>query len=70
MKIIPHTKKTLRTYYFIERERLQKYLFGLLSIVIDGTDLETITNQIINDYSNFSNKHIIQYYSRDKSNIP
>ena len=40
MKIIPHTKKTLRTYYFIERERLQKYLFGLLSIVINEADLE------------------------------
>ena len=40
MKIIPHTKKTLRTYYFIERERLQKYLFGLLSIVINEADIE------------------------------
>ena len=69
-KIISDTKNTLRAHYFIEKYKLRKYLFGLLSIVIDGTDLETITNHIINDYSNFSNKHIIQYYSRDKSNIP
>ena len=50
--------------------KLWKYLRGLLSIIIYEIDLETRTNQLINDISKFNNEHIIQYYSVTKSNIP
>ena len=38
------TKKTLRTHHFIGKGKLRKYLGGLLSIIIDETDIETRTN--------------------------
>ena len=33
------TKKTLRTHHFIEKEKLRKYLSGILSIDNDDSDL-------------------------------
>ena len=54
-----NTKKKLRTHHFIETKILQKYLCGLLSIVIDEADLQNITNQLINDISNFNNEHFV-----------
>ena len=38
-KIIAYTKKTLRKNHFIEKGKLWKYIGGLLSIIIDETDL-------------------------------
>ena len=70
MKKIADTKKTLHTHNLIEKQKLRKYLCGLLSIVIDQADLEKITIQFINDIINFNNEHIIQCYSETKSNIP
>ena len=46
-----------------------KYLGGLLSIIVDGSDIKNRTKQWINDISVFNNKHIIQYYNISKSNI-
>ena len=68
--IIYDTKNTLRSHHFIEKEKLRKYISGLLSIVIDESDLEEITNQFINYIINFNNEHIIQCYNEIKSNIP
>ena len=68
-KWIADTKKTLRTHHFIEKEKLRKFLCGLLYIVIDEAYLENRINQFINDISNFSNEHIIKCYSNTKSNI-
>ena len=60
-----NTKKKLRTHHFIETKKLQKYLCGLLSIVIDEADLQNITNQLINDISNFNNKRMIHCYRKN-----
>ena len=49
-------KKTLRSHHFIERERLGKYLSGILSINNDEEDLGNKTNQFINDISDFNDK--------------
>ena len=38
-KIITDTKKTLHTYHLILKGKLRKYFGGLLSIIIDETDL-------------------------------
>ena len=43
---------------------------GILSIDIDEADLEEKTNQLINDISDFNNKHIMQCYNENISNIP
>ena len=64
------TKKTLRSHHYIEREKLRKYLSGVLSIDNDEADLGNKTNQFINDISNFNNKHIIQCNNKPISNIP
>ena len=64
------TKKTLRSPNFIEKEKLRKYLSGILSIDIYEADTEKKTNQFINDISNFNNKHTIQCYNETISNIP
>ena len=69
-KRISDTKKTLRSHHFSEKEKLRKYLYGLLSIDIDEADLKKKTNQFINDISGFNNKHIIQCYNETISNIP
>ena len=53
-KRIADTKKTIRTNYLIEKEKLRKYLSGMLSIDIDETDLEKKRNQFINDISDFN----------------
>ena len=53
-KLIAYTKKTIRTNYFIEKEKFIKYLSGMLSIDIDEIDLENKTNQFINDISDFN----------------
>ena len=44
MKKKSHTKKTLRLYHFVEKEKLRKYLSGILSIDNDEEDLENKTN--------------------------
>ena len=54
-KRIADTRNTLRTHHYIEKEKQQKYIFGLLSIVIDEPDLENRTNQLMNDMRNFNN---------------
>ena len=54
----------------MKKEKLRKYLSGLLSIVIDEADLEKKTNKFINYISNYNNKHIIQCYNKTRSNIP
>ena len=41
----------------------------MLSIDIDKADIEKKKNQFINDISDFNNKHIIQCYSKNISNI-
>ena len=69
-KWIYDTKKTLRTHHFIEKEKWWRYICGLFSIVIDETDLENRTNQLINDISNFNNEHRTQCYSKTWTNIP
>ena len=38
-KIISGTKQTLLTHHFIEKEKLLKYFYSLLSIVIDEADI-------------------------------
>ena len=69
MKKIADTKKTLRLHNFIEKEKLRKYLYVILSINNDGADLENKTNQFINDIINFNNKHINQRNNKPISNI-
>ena len=59
-----NTKNTLHTHNFIERRRLQKYIGGLLSIIIDEAGLEKRTNKLINYISTFNNEHIIKCYSK------
>ena len=54
----------------IKKGKLQKYFGGFLSIIIDETDLETKTNQLVNDIGNFNNKHIIQCWNKTIFNIP
>ena len=70
MKKNADTKKTLRLHHFIEKEKLRKYLSGILSIDNDDADLENKTNQLINNISDFNNKHIIQFNKKPISNIP
>ena len=57
-------------HHFIEKEKLRKYLSGILSIDNDEADLENKTNQFINDVSDFNNRHIIQCNNKPISNIP
>ena len=58
-KRIYFTEKALRSHHFIEKEKLGKYMSGMLSIEIDAADIEKKTNQFINDIRNYNNKHII-----------
>ena len=39
-KWIADTKKTLRSHHFIEKEKLRKYISGMLSMDIDEADIE------------------------------
>ena len=64
------TKRTLCLHHYIEREKLRKYLSGVLSIDNDEADLGKKTNKFINDISDFNNKHIIQCNNKPLSNIP
>ena len=64
------TKKLLRLYHFIEKEKLGKYLSGILPIDNDEADIEKKTNQFINDGSDFNNKHIIKCNNKPMYNIP
>ena len=43
------TKRTIPLHHYIEREKLRKYLSGILSIENDEADLGRKTNQSIND---------------------
>ena len=63
-------KNTFRSHDFIEKEKLRKYLSGILSTDHDEAYLENKTNQLINDISDFLNKHIIQCNNKTISNIP
>ena len=45
-------------------------MIDCLKIYIEEVDLVNKTNQFINDISDFNNKHIIQCYSKNISNIP
>ena len=63
-------KKSLRTNHFIEKRKLRKYIGGLLSIIIDESDIENRKNQLINDIINLNNEHIIQCYNVTQSNVP
>ena len=69
-KRIADTKKTLCLHHFIEKEKIGKYLSGMISLVIDEADPENKTNWLINDIRDFNNKHIIQCYNKTISNIP
>ena len=62
-------RKTIRSHHFIEKEKLGKYLSGILSIDIDEADIEN-KNQFINDIRGFNNKHILQCNNKTISNIP
>ena len=57
-------------YHFIEKEKLRKYLSGILSIDNDKADLEKKINQFINGIRDFNNKHIIHFNNKPISNIP
>ena len=65
-----NTRRTLCSHHYIEREKLGKYISGILSIDNDEADLGKKTNQFINDISDFNNKHIIQCNNKPISNIP
>ena len=65
-----YTKMTIRLHHYIEREKLRKYLSGILYIENDEADLGKKTNQFINDQSDFNNKHIINCNIQPISNIP
>ena len=43
------TKSKIRLHHYIEREKLRKYLTGVLSIENDEADLGNKMNQFIND---------------------
>ena len=64
------TKKRLRLHHYIEREKLLKYLSGILSINNDESDLGKKKNQFINDISDFNNRNIIQCINKPIFNIP
>ena len=64
------TKSTLRSHHYIGREKLGKYLSGILSIDNYEVDLEKKMNQFIGYISDFHNKHIIQCNNQPISNIP
>ena len=64
------TKRTICLHHYIEREKLRKYLSGILSIENDEADLGRKTNQSINDKNDFNNKHIIKCNILHISNIP
>ena len=64
------TKSTLRSHHYIEREKLRKYLSGILPIDNGEADLWKKKIQIINDISDFNTKHIIQCNKKPISNIP
>ena len=57
-------------HHFIEKEKLVKYLYGMLTTDINEAYLEKKRNKFINDINNFNNKHITQYYNKTQSNIP
>ena len=59
-KRISDTKKTLHSHHFILKEKLRKYISGMLSIYIYEEDLEKKTNQFINGIIDFNIKQIIQ----------
>ena len=69
-KQIADKKKILRSYHFIEKDQLRKYLSGILSIDNDEPDWEKKRNQFINDISDFNINHIIQCNNEPISNIP
>ena len=54
----------------LKKQKLRKYLSGVLSIVIDESYIEKKTNQLTNYISNFNHKHILQCYNEAISNIP
>ena len=62
-KRIADTKNTLHSDHYIEKQKLRKYMSGMLYIDIDEADIENKTNKFISDISNFNNKHIIQCYN-------
>ena len=64
------TKRTLRSHHYIEREKLGKYLSGILSIDNDEADQGKKTTQFINDINDFNNKNIINWNNKPISNIP
>ena len=43
-KRVADTEDTLLAHHFIEKEKLRKYICGLLSLAIDEKNLEKITN--------------------------
>ena len=45
-------------------------MFVILSIDLDEADLEKKRNKFFNDISDFNNKHIIQCYKENVSNMP
>ena len=46
-------------------------IFGcFLAIIVDEENIETISNQWINEIKIFTNEHIIQRYNIPQSNIP
>ena len=55
-KRIADTQKTLNSHNFTEKEKLRKFMLGILSIDIDEEDIEKKTNQFINDISDLTIK--------------
>ena len=64
------TKRTPRSYHFIEIEFFEKYLSVILSIENNKADLGGGTNQFINDKSDLNNTHIMKSNIQNISNIP
>ena len=58
-KIIDDNKNTLRTHYFIGKQKLIECLCGLSYMVINEEDIIKRTNKFINYIRNFNNEHII-----------
>ena len=64
------TKRTLFLHYFIEIEKLRKYLSGILSIENNKANLGKKMNQFINDKKDFNDTDIIKSNIQPVSNIP
>ena len=65
----PDKRKTLRSHHLILKDKLIKYLSGILSTDNYGADLEKKTNQFTNDISDFNNKHLIKCNNKPISYI-